>query len=251
MTTTADNTADIETLWNEHYDALQRYMHRRLPVDQVEDALQTVWLLALEALRKGIGYTDSARGWLFRIARNLIVDTYRRRDRQPIVSLDDTLPDGSSVTDRVLARLEAQQVRRSVNRLLPTQAEVIRLRYMEGYEFAEIAERMGMSLGAVKAQAQRAYQRMHADLGKEFGYGEERAVVQRAPAAEIAAVLQERGPQTALAVARALHLGKHHVYSAIYTRPDQFVVVGHTLCERNGNTTYVWGIKGVHDQEAA
>lgn len=249
MTTTADNPAILETLWHEHYAALQSYMRRRLPAGEVEDALQTVWLLALEALRKGIGYTESARGWLFRIAHNLIVDTYRWHDRRTIVDLDDTLPDSSSVTDRVLARLEAQRVRRSVNKLRPTQAEVIRLRYLEGYEFAEVAERMGLSVGAVKAQAQRAYQRMHADLGREFGYGEERQVHQKSPTAEVTALLQERGPLTALAIARVMRVKKDYAYSVLYNHPELFVVVGHT--QTRGMTTYIWGLAGVHDEVAA
>lgn len=251
VTTTADNTDVIETLWHKHYADLRRYIYRRLPVDQVEDALQTVWLLALEAMRRGNGYTDNARGWLFRIARNLLIDMYRWHERHAPVDLEDTLPDGGSVTDRVLARLEAQQVRRSVNKLLPTQAEIIRLRYLEGYEFAEIAERMDMTVGAVKAHAQRAYRRMHADLGEEFGYGEERTVTLSNSADEVAAVLQERGPLAETELTKATRVKPGSVYYALRRFPDRFVRVD-TMTTARGAEAYIWGLAGVHDvQEAA
>jgi RNA polymerase sigma-70 factor (ECF subfamily) len=53
-------------------------------------------------------------------------------------------------------RLDAEHLRATIQRLTDEQAQVISLRFLEGYSFSEIAAMMGKSEGAVKALQHRA-----------------------------------------------------------------------------------------------
>jgi RNA polymerase sigma-70 factor (ECF subfamily) len=113
----------------------------------------------LEAIHGEKSWHSSFSGWLYRIAHNLVIDHYRLRDRQKQISLDEapmmTDPGINPVRAAEVA-LEAEHLRSALRRLTDEQAQVISLRFLEGYSFGEIADMMDKTEGAVKALQHRA-----------------------------------------------------------------------------------------------
>ena len=68
-------------LYDRHAVRLLAFLSRRLPRGHVEDAAQEVWARVWKALPAFDG--RCFRGWLFRIARNLLVDLRRKTHREP------------------------------------------------------------------------------------------------------------------------------------------------------------------------
>lgn len=131
---------------------------------QAEDVTSKVFLRALRGLPTY--RTGSFRGWLFQIARNTVVDTFRRtRPTAPedaLASHPDPSPGPADIVETHEAR---EQVQRMIDQLSDSQASIIRLR-LHGLSGQEIADALGMSLSAVKSAQFRAINRIR-DLMNE------------------------------------------------------------------------------------
>ena len=150
----------------------------RIVGDQVmaEDVLQeTFWRL----WRSAASY-QSERGsftsWLFRIARNLAIDAYRRRNARPRPIADvesgdtklDQTPDPNMDTakqSRLLLR--HRQVSRALATLPGIQRQVIEMAYFDGMTRQEIAEATGEALGTIHTRARLALQKLRQQLQRE------------------------------------------------------------------------------------
>lgn len=94
-------------------------------------------------------------GWIFRIAYNKVVDTYRDRKRQ-FVELDESIPASLTAEEEVDRLLENEELRSAIQRLTPEQQQVVLLRFIERMSTEEVAQVTGQTAGAVKAMQHRA-----------------------------------------------------------------------------------------------
>ena len=129
--------------------------------DQASDAVQEAFFSAyrnLEAFRGG-----SVRSWLSRIAINAAMDTQRlkkRRPADPYPELEDDTwqPPANADADPVATALTTERHRvltRALAAITTDQRTAIVLFDVEGYDYAEIAEMTGVSLGTVKSRIHR------------------------------------------------------------------------------------------------
>jgi RNA polymerase sigma-70 factor, ECF subfamily len=114
--------------------------------------------------------------WLFRIARNLAIDTYRRRNVRPqaIVSangsdpiLDQTADPTMDVAEQAQSSLMNQQVRKALAALPGVQRQVIEMAYFYGMTRQEIAEATGEALGTIHTRARLALQKLRGELDRD------------------------------------------------------------------------------------
>jgi len=140
-------------LYEEHFDKIYRYVALKIG-DQMEaeDLTQQVFIKALQSISsfkwKGIPFS----AWLFRIARNQVVDYVRKKKRQATVPLDESLA-GSEIDPQLAAerKLEIEQLLLATKKLTEAQHEVLSLRFTSELSVGEVAKIMGKSQGAVKA----------------------------------------------------------------------------------------------------
>lgn len=94
MTTAAGQDQQIQTAVREQRGRLLRFIERRVPDPaEAEDILQDVFAELVESYRL-LKPVEQAAAWLFRVARNRIIDRYRRVPAQRTVSLDAPLGAG-------------------------------------------------------------------------------------------------------------------------------------------------------------
>src|SRR5437016_14064942 len=96
---------DIERLWKGYHAALRRFIQRRIADDPTaDDILQDVFVKSHS--RIGTLKDDNrVQSWLYRIARNTIIDYYRRHKRMD--DLPEEISNPEPDDDRVLMELEA------------------------------------------------------------------------------------------------------------------------------------------------
>jgi RNA polymerase sigma factor (sigma-70 family) len=138
------------------------YLRRFVPRDEAEDVLQRVFY---EVWRHRDRYdpTRSLEAWVLGIARKRAIDQLRRRHANvvPIEELRDIAgDDGRELAERYA---RASEVRGALERLSAEQREVLTLAYFGELSQSEIADRLGVPLGTVKARAFRGLRRL-ADL---------------------------------------------------------------------------------------
>ena len=164
----------LEILYDQHAAAVLgvtfRIIGDRLAAEDVlQETFWRVWQSAVtyQAQR------GSFRSWLFRIARNLAIDAYRRQSVRPqaIAEMTDTdpildqLPDPNvDVPELTQTNLYAQQVRSALATLPREQRQVIELAYFYGMTRREIAEATGEALGTIHTRARLGLQRLREEL---------------------------------------------------------------------------------------
>jgi RNA polymerase sigma factor (sigma-70 family) len=135
------------------------YARRHVGRDDAEDVLQRTFL---EAWRHAGRYDPRKRfsGWLFTIAYRRAVDVLRQRRHQVIdPDLLSGVPgqDGRELVDRLA---DAAAVRAAVERLPEHERVVVILTYFEELSQREVADRLGVPIGTVKARASRGVRRL-------------------------------------------------------------------------------------------
>lgn len=150
----------LAELYDQYVDRIYAYIYHRIGQTEVaEDLTGQVFMRMLEAIQAGHPWRTSFSGWLYRIAHNLVIDFYRRRQRATFVELDGAAPIQATDGDPWRAaelRLESQRVRKALQMLTEEQSQVITLRFLEELSIAEVADLMGKTEGAIKALQYRA-----------------------------------------------------------------------------------------------
>jgi RNA polymerase sigma-70 factor (ECF subfamily) len=102
-------------------------------------------------------------GWLYGIARNVILETGRRRPRSGGV-----IEDGPAIErgpeDEIVARAQAAAVRAAFERLGPDEQELLALRVHSGLTSEEVGVLIGKRPGAVRMAQARALQRLRTEI---------------------------------------------------------------------------------------
>jgi RNA polymerase sigma-70 factor (ECF subfamily) len=157
------------SLFDHYYGPVYRYVVARVgsPSD-AEDLAQLVFVKALEALPRyelrGIPFG----GWLFRLARNVVIDHIRtRRDHAALDVIAERVDSGAGPDDLALMRQEMDSVTVALRRLTPEQREAIELRFFAGLSAKEAAEAMGRQEGTVRGLQFRAIAALRRELGIE------------------------------------------------------------------------------------
>jgi RNA polymerase sigma-70 factor (ECF subfamily) len=122
--------------------------YRLLDREAAEDLTSAVFLKALEGLAGFRPELGCFSGWIYRIARNALVDQFR--SRAPTVSLDAAadlweLPDSSSHEVEAENRDLWERLKPHLGRLSAEQREILLLRTWDGLPYAEIALVLGKS----------------------------------------------------------------------------------------------------------
>jgi len=133
---------------------------RSLDRDAAADATQEVFIRLLNADADNVGHP---RAWLFAVARNVVIDSIRKRTRlRETGELEEDAPAWRSMSaadtaDEVAARAEADDAFLALRRMKPRYRTALILREMHGQSSADIAEAMGVrSTGAVDTLLSRA-----------------------------------------------------------------------------------------------
>jgi RNA polymerase sigma-70 factor (ECF subfamily) len=156
-------------LFDHFYGPVHRYIAARVgrPID-AEDLAQLVFVKALEALPRYEVRGIPFGGWLFRLARNVVIDHIRTRRDHTTLDVIVEKPDGDEGPDQLaVLRQEMDSVARALRRLTPEQRESIELRFFAGLSAKEAAEVMGRQEGTVRGLQFRAIASLRRELGIE------------------------------------------------------------------------------------
>jgi len=154
-------------LFDHFYGPVYRYVAARVgrPSD-AEDLAQLVFVKALEALPRYELRGVPFGGWLFRLARNVVIDHVRTRREHvtlDIIVQQSTEDDGPD--ELAALRQDMDSVAFALRRLTPEQREAIQLRFFAGLSAKEAAIAMGRQEGTVRGLQFRAIAALRRELG--------------------------------------------------------------------------------------
>lgn len=141
----------LRHLHEEHAAVLFAFVHRYTDDRQlVEDVVQETLLRAWQRLdRLDI---DDPRSYLFTVARNVLTDVWRAKQRRPI-EVDASRAAPVPVADQTDRTLDGMLVAEALRRLSTDHRSVVEQLYFHGRPVAEAARLLGVAEGTVKSRA--------------------------------------------------------------------------------------------------
>jgi len=160
---------------------LRRFIRRRVPNAQdVEDILQDVFAELVEANRR-LMPIDHVSAWLFRVARNRIIDRFRRREPErfgdasivtedgELLRMEDLVPSYDADPESVYARqMWLRELERALGELPEEQRRVFVWHEIEGWSFKQMAAETGVSVNTLLSPKRYAVIHLRERLQRAF-----------------------------------------------------------------------------------
>ncbi len=130
--------------------------NRAAAEDALQDSFVKIWNKADRYQTNGL----SPMTWLITIARNTSIDRVRaRKNAADLGDFEDILADGRpSPEDVSIARSEASRITDCLDELKQDRRDAIKGAYLDGYSYAELAERFSVPLNTMRTWLRRGLQ---------------------------------------------------------------------------------------------
>jgi RNA polymerase sigma-70 factor (ECF subfamily) len=150
---------DIEAfgeLYGVYIDRIYRFVFYQVNNRTVaEDLTEEVFLKAWNGIGRYRWQGQPFTAWLYRIARNHVIDYFRTSRQHDI--LEEALPaDSGNPEDEAEDRLTQKVLAEAISCLPEQQQQVVIMKFIEGLDNREIEELMGKSQGAIRILQMRA-----------------------------------------------------------------------------------------------
>jgi RNA polymerase sigma-70 factor (ECF subfamily) len=166
----ARDQAAFAELYERYVEQVYRYTYYRTANRaDAEDLTEQVFLQAWAAIDRFRWQGKPFLAWLYAVAHNAVVDWRRRA--APSDSLDaGELP--MDIASQTAARemtqwMDAELLARAISRLTPEQRQVITLKFVDGFDTAEVARLMDKREGTIRALQLRALQSLRRVLERQ------------------------------------------------------------------------------------
>ena len=155
------NTA-LEKAWADVASRIRGYIRTRVRDHAAaEDILQDVFLKAHRRIGQ-LQSPEKLEGWLFLIARNAVVDHYRKsKPTEELPAEIASEPDEPEIENACELRAA---FRRMIEELPAPYGEALTLTEFEGFTQKELAQRLGISLSGAKSRVQRGREKLKETL---------------------------------------------------------------------------------------
>ena len=152
------------SLYKSFYPRIFRYCRINLFNKFIaEDVCQEVFIKAWIALPKfTIKEGGTFQAFLFRIARNLIIDLSRKKKEVPIEEASD-VPSNEDLIESLSQKENVEVVKKALSKLEEKERQIIILRYFEDLSHSEVAKIVGLKDGALRVRTIRLLKKL-----KEF-----------------------------------------------------------------------------------
>jgi RNA polymerase sigma factor (sigma-70 family) len=153
----AGDLAALDTLFARHHGRIFGYLSRWLgDPSAAEDIVQETFLRVLRQSAKAPAH-DDLLPWLLKIARNLVIDRYRRERGDLVVDDFEQLCDPGPIPLEQLTAVENERrLADALTAIAPAHREILLLRAVDDLDYRDIALLLGCTEGAARVRAHRA-----------------------------------------------------------------------------------------------
>ncbi len=143
----------LEWLWDEYHEEVKLFVKRKTSSEaDTEDIVQNVFIKAYQGISH-LQDEDKSRAWLFQIARNCIVDHYRKTKRTEELPEAVLAAEEEAVLDYTPEA--AEDLLSIIPRLPDKYREALELSELKGMSQKQLSEKLGISYSGAKSRVQR------------------------------------------------------------------------------------------------
>ena len=167
--------AELENTYRDEHPRLLSFIRSKVrSSEEAEDILQDVFIQAVQNF-SATEPIENLLGWIYTIARNRIIDWYRKKrlpkvdvvDEEGVDLLEDLIGDlGISLEDDFIRKFLSEALIESIDELPEEQRDIFILQVVEGRTFREIAEMLDISINTAMARKRYAVLRLRRRLAQ-------------------------------------------------------------------------------------
>lgn len=159
--------AELMTDYNELVDQIFRFIYFKTSSKEIaEDLTQECFLSTIKYLNPSIDsgqekrQIENMRAFLFRSARNKVIDYYRQKGR--VIYSDEMVLANEKISghDDVVSKQDAKMIAEKLRLLNDEDRDILVMRYLEDMDIGDIAKVVGKNQVAVRVQIFRALKKM-------------------------------------------------------------------------------------------
>ncbi|MDO8617771.1 MAG: sigma-70 family RNA polymerase sigma factor [Candidatus Uhrbacteria bacterium] len=156
--------------YNSYVERIYKFVYFRVSgrKELAQDLTQEIFLKAFEAFER-YDPAISETSWLYTIARNHIINYHAKQ--HPGVTLEE-IEDSSWVSvdtrEAMATKQEMQSVWEALKRIPKEDADLVRMKYLEGWSFEDLVKHFEKSSGALRVQAGRALKKLKSKLMQKY-----------------------------------------------------------------------------------
>jgi RNA polymerase sigma-70 factor (ECF subfamily) len=161
-----------EQMWRDVIAQLRAFVRRRIADPDRADDLVGEILLRIQKSLHSVDDRERLANWAFRVARNAVIDEYRRaaRDRERLMPTPTESPAGYRVPGDEDPAAAVEELTKCLRPLLgglpPDQRRAVELIDLDGWPQSRAARSEGVSLSGMKSRVQRGRRRLASLLGQ-------------------------------------------------------------------------------------
>lgn len=161
-------------LYSRYMTPIYRYVYYRTNnAEDAEDLTETIFIKAWEALPNLQAKDPNFKAWIYRIARNAIIDKYRANRQDVPLESQENLVDGEGDPLQAIENSEGTDaVFQLVSRLEPDMQDVIVYRFLLGLSHNETAKAMNRSVVYIRVLQHRALKKLRDLIKREVAENE-------------------------------------------------------------------------------
>ena len=156
---------DLKEIYITYSDKIFRYLYWHVgDVYVAEDLTSEVFLRVFKNLGKfKDGYVQA---WIYRIAKNLLIDHYRGKKTRSLEFAEEIAVDDDLI-EKLAKDENAKHLKKAVAKLPENLREVVILRFFEEMSAAQVAEVMNLSEGNVRVLQFRGLKKLKEELNEQ------------------------------------------------------------------------------------
>ncbi|HEY4505221.1 MAG TPA: RNA polymerase sigma factor [Candidatus Paceibacterota bacterium] len=157
--------------YNTYSDQIFRFVLFKLSDrEKAKDLTQETFMKTWIHISKN-GNLENVRAFLYKVARNLVVDEYRRKGRVNIRSLDELVEDGydpkTEESESLMDKIDGREALKFIKQLPQAYSDILFMRYVEELDISEIASALDKSTNVVSVRINRGIKKLKEIISKK------------------------------------------------------------------------------------
>jgi RNA polymerase sigma-70 factor (ECF subfamily) len=160
-----NSRSEFTILYDQYVDKIYRFIYYKTHhKETAEDLTSAAFVKALNSFSSFDQNKGGFSAWIYKIARNTVIDFYR--SKKTLINIDDVwdLSDNQDIEREVDASLKLAEVKKYLKNLSSEQRDVVILRVWEGLSYKEIAAVLGKSENGCKMMFFRTIKKLKEEM---------------------------------------------------------------------------------------
>ena len=151
-------------IYDKYVESIYRFVFIKVSSSQIaEDITSEVFLKSWEKFKQKQDSIENPRAYLYRVARNRVIDFYRERGQTTIISIEQeniVLKSDEDLEKKQETEMNLEKIQKALTKLNPDYQDVIILRHIDGLPIKDIARILDKSNGATRVMIHRAMEQL-------------------------------------------------------------------------------------------